>query len=63
MKPSLELGIKGKATNALNADLNVGARAKSIQSKPSGSIQGTHYDPTAAVADRGTIKKRPAPVV
>ena len=52
MKPSLDLGIKGRGQ--MNADLP-GAGPKKV----SGSIQGTHYDPTA----RDGAKKRPAPVV
>ncbi len=27
-----------------------------------GSIQGTHYDPESAIANRGQSKKRPAPL-
>ena len=27
-----------------------------------GNIQGTHYDPDSANANRGSIKRRPAPV-
>ena len=56
MKPSLDLGIKGRGQ--MNADLP-GAGPK----KASGSIQGTHYDPDSATANRGLNKKRPAPVV
>ena len=35
-------------------------RGKGPQVK--GSIAGTHYDPTSAIANRGQSKRRPAPV-
>jgi hypothetical protein len=50
------LGIKGRGQASLNADLPTAAK------KASGTIQGTHYDPDSATANRGSIKKRPVPV-
>jgi len=44
--------------NKNNADLAVKGKAPAAK----GSIQGTHYDPDSATANRGSIKKRPAPV-
>lgn len=51
--------------NSLNADLAVnGTGSKASGSKGQkvhGSIQGTHYDPDSAAANRGA-KRRPVPV-